>query len=185
LSDKKETKEPQKKPLAISKTKTPALAKQNQKSTTLAPITPADLWEGFNDVFERFRKDFQTLVLPSSQALEKALDAIPQTRTPVVDLQDRGKDFLLKAEMPGFKKEDIEIQAYDDSVEISGTAGWKYDKKTEKYVCKERACHSFYRAIQLPEDIKVEDIEADLKDGVLEIILTKKSPKQSKKITLK
>lgn len=66
-------------------------------------------------------------------ALEKALSAVPKTRVPLVDLQNRGKDYLLKAEMPGFKKQDIEIQAYDS--------------KNEKYICKESACETFYRMV--------------------------------------
>jgi HSP20 family protein len=68
-----------------------------------------------------------------------------ETRVPYVDLEDRGKDFLLTVEMPGFRKEDVDIQVADDSVEIKALAGWKYDDKTKKYICKERACESFYR----------------------------------------
>ncbi len=124
-------------------------------------------------------------MLPSTQAMEKMLETIPETRIAVVDLEDRGKDYLLKAEMPGFKKEDIEIQAYDDSVEISAITGWKYDKKKHNYICKERACESFYRMVQLPEEVKIDDVKADLKDGILEIVIAKKAPKQSKKIPLK
>jgi len=52
-------------------------------------------------------------------------------------------------------------------------------------VCKERACESFYRMVALPEQIKVDDVQADLKDGVLELVLAKKAPKQSKKVNLK
>jgi HSP20 family protein len=185
LSEKKETLKNEKKEIAVSKKKAPATVRPRKKPTALAPSTPFDLWLGFDEAFERFRKDFQNLLLPSSRALEKVLTALPETRVPVVDLQDRGKDYLLKAEMPGFKKEDIEIQAYEDAVEISGTAGWKYDKKKERYICKERACETFYRMVQLPEEIKVDDVVADLKDGVLEITMKKKAPKQSKKITLK
>jgi HSP20 family protein len=44
-------------------------------------------------------------------------------------LEDHGKDYLLKAEMPGFKKDDIEIEAQDDSIAITGKMGWKYDEK--------------------------------------------------------
>jgi len=186
LSEKNETFEKEKKTLAISKKKTPQPpAKPPKKSTTLPTITPADIWEGFNDVFERFRRDFQNQILPSTEALDKVLSTVPKTRAPLVDLQNRGKDYLLKAEMPGFKKQDIEIQVYEDAVEISGSVGWKYDSKNEKYVCKERACETFYRMVQLPEEIKVDDVTADLKDGVLEVTLQKKAPKQSKKIVLK
>jgi HSP20 family protein len=91
----------------------------------------------------------------------------------------------LKAEMPGFKKEDIEIEVQEDSVEITGRVGWKYDKKAKGYVCKERACESFNRIVQLPEEVNTDAVTADLADGVLEIVLPKKSPKKTRKLALK
>ena len=102
----------------------------------------------------------------------------------MVDLEDRGKDFLLKAEMPGFKKEDVEIEVQEDSLEITGKVGWKYDEKAKGYICRERACESFYRRIQLPEEININDVKANLADGILEIILPKKTPKKKRKLTL-
>jgi HSP20 family protein len=102
-----------------------------------------------------------------------------------VDLEDRQKDYLLKADIPGFKKEDIEIEVQDNAVAITGRVGWKYDKKEQAYICKERACESFYRMVDLPEEIKVDDVTANLSDGVLEITLPKKAPKQKRKVTVK
>jgi HSP20 family protein len=66
------------------------------------------------------------------------------------------------------------------SVEIKGSVSWKYDDKT-KYACRERACESFYRIVELPEEINTEKVEANLKDGVLEITLPKKTLKLKKK----
>jgi HSP20 family protein len=185
LSVKKEAPKAEKKEIEVLKKKTPAPVKPRKKATAIAPAQSKDIWQGFDDVFERFRSDFQNLLLPSTKALEKALSSMPTTRAPVVDLQDCGKEYILKAEMPGFKKEDVEVNVYDDAVEISGTAGWKYDKKGERYICKERACETFYRVIPIPEEIKVEDSNAELKDGVLEINLPKTTPKQSKKVSVK
>ncbi len=103
---------------------------------------------------------------------------MPETRVPVVDLEDREKDYRLKAEMPGFKKEDIEIEVQDNLVVIAGEVGWKYDKKEHEYICKERACKSFYRVVDLPEEIKADEVTANLSEGVLEVMLPKKVPKQ-------
>jgi HSP20 family protein len=63
------------------------------------------------------------------------MSLVPEMRIPAVDLEDREKDFILKVEMPGFKKEDIEIEVQDDSLTITGEVGWKYDKKTHVYLC--------------------------------------------------
>ena len=108
----------------------------------------------------------------------------PGIRVPLIDLEDRGKDFVLKAEMPGFKKEEIEIEVQEDAVEITGRVGWKYDKKAKGFVCKERACESFNRIVQLPEEVKTDAVTAHLTDGILEIVLPKKTPKKTRKIAL-
>ena len=107
---------------------------------------------------------------------------LPETRVPAVDLEDREKDFLLKAEMPGFKKDDIEIDVQDNAVVITGEVGWKYDKKERDYICKERACKTFYREVDLPEEINVDKVTANLTEGVLEITLPKKIPKPKRKV---
>ena len=177
-----EGEESKKTEVAVTAKKAPA-AKTRQKPTALAPVAPLDLWRAFDDVFGRFRSDFEDLLFPSY--LDTALTLLPETRVPAVDLEDREKDFILRAEMPGFKKEEIEIQVKDDSVEITGEAGWKYDKKEQAYICKERACQSFYRTVELPEEIKTDDVTANLSDGVLEITLPKKILKPKRKVTIK
>jgi HSP20 family protein len=166
--------------LAITKKKPSAISKAPKKPAVLAPPAPSDLYQAFDDTFERFRNDFEDLLFPSTWASTFSL--MPETRVPAMDLEDRGKDFLLKAEMPGFKKENIEIDVQDNSVVITGEAGWKYDRKEHEYLCKERACKTFYRTVDLPEEIKVDEVTANLTEGVLEITLPKKMPKQKRKV---
>ena len=64
-------------------------------------------------------------------------------------------------------------------------AGWKYDDETKRYICKERECESFYRIVELPEEIKTDEVEAELKDRTLEVALPKKAPKHKKKVNVK
>jgi len=104
---------------------------------------------------------------------------------PAIDLEDRGKDYLLTAEMPGFKKEDVDLQMTDDFIETKASVSWKYDEKSKGYICTERRCDSFYRMIELPEKIKPDEVQAGLKEGILEIVLPKKEPKEKKKVVLK
>lgn len=158
-------------------------SRKPRKATAIAPAAPRVLWNAFDDAFERFRSDFEDILFPSSW--DRALSMMPETRVPKVDLEDREKDYVLKAEMPGFKKEDIEIEVQDNSVAITGKVGWKYDKKAQAYICRERACESFYRMIALPEDINADEVTANLSEGLLEITLPKKAPKQKRKVSVK
>lgn len=177
----------EKKELAALEGKEVAPAAKRRRPTALMPYTRSDLRRDFDRIFANFRSDFEDLMWPSMRPLERALSRLPsiEVRAPYVDLEDRGKDYLLRAEMPGFKKEEVELNVAGDSVEISAVTGWKYDDKTKKYICKERACESFYRMVELPEEIKTEKVEANLKDGVLEITLPKKAPRVKKKVAVK
>jgi HSP20 family protein len=153
-----------------------------KKTTTLTPRASTNLWQEFDNTFARFRNDFEDLLFPS---IWSDVSIIPQVRVPVTDLQDNEKEYVVTAEMPGFKKEDIELEVQDNSISITGYAGWKYDEKGKLFVCKERACETFYREIELPEEIKLDDVKANLTDGVLEVILPKKAPKEKRKVSIK
>jgi len=169
--------------LAVPTKKVSVYRKPRKKTAAIAPAGQQDLWQAFDDTFTRFRSDFEHLLFPPYWT--EIFPFIPETRVPAVDLEDREKEYLLKAEMPGFKKEDIEIEVQDDSIAITGNAGWKYDEKGQLYICKERACKTFYRTVQLPEEIKKDDATASLSEGVLEIKLPKKTPKQKRKVAIK
>ncbi len=166
--------------LAIKKKK-PLNTQLSKKPAAITKAKPKDLGQAFDETFERFRSDFENLLSP----LSDVLPSMPETRVPAIDLEDREKEYLLKAEMPGFKKEDVEINVQEDGVEITGTSGWKYQEKEQAYICKERACKTFYRYVNLPEKIKVSEVNANLSSGVLEITLPKKAPKQKRKIQVK
>jgi len=169
--------------ITVTKKNPTSIDKPSKKGSTLTPASPSDVWQAFDDTFARFRSDFEDLLFPATWA--KTFSFVPEIRVPAVDLKDGEKEYTLKAEMPGFKKEDIEIEVQENSVAITGTAGWKYDEKGQLYICKERACKTFYRRIELPEQVKIHEVDANLTEGVLEITLPKKAPKQKRKITPK
>lgn len=185
-SEKKENTSHEKKGAAVKEKKELAPVSP-RRGTNLASRQSPDFMRDFDRVFERFRSDFEDLLWPSERVFRRAFSMLPGTemRALHVDLEDRGKDFLLKAEMPGFKKEDVEIEVQDDSVEIRAETGWKQEDEKKNYVVKERGSESFYRIIRLPEEVKADSVDANLKDGVLEIILPKKVPKQKRKIAVK
>jgi HSP20 family protein len=176
-------KETEKAEIAVTNKKPTIINNPSKKRSALAPASPSDVWQAFDDTFARFRSDFEDILFPAS--LAKTFSFVPEIRVPAVDLKDGEKEYTLNAEMPGFKKEDIEIEVQENSVAITGTAGWKYDDKGKLYICKERACKTFYRRIELPEQVKIHEVNANLTEGVLEITLPKKAPKQKRKITPK
>ena len=92
---------------------------------------------------------------------------------PAVDIYEDGDNLVLKAEMPGMKREDIEIKLVDNVVTISGERK-KEEKVEEKdYYRIERRSGSFFRSFRLPVDVKHEEIVAKFRNGMLELKLPK------------
>lgn len=106
-------------------------------------------------------------------------------RKPLVDIRDMGKNIVVRAELPGVEKKDISLEARDNFLSISSEA--KHAKKEEKkdYFYQERSFQRFFRRIPLPAEVVAGKSKAELKNGILEIILPKKTPsKDAKKIRL-
>lgn len=100
------------------------------------------------------------------------------------DLLDKEDHLLLRAEVPGLKKENIEISASENSVTIKGERKQISEEKGENYYRAERKLGTFSRTINLPVEIKPDVIDATLKDGILEIKMPKKEIKKSKKVQI-
>jgi HSP20 family protein len=162
----------------------PIIPKQKPPSM-LEPYRPSDLWMEFDRAFERFRRDFEDLLRPSEEERQLPMMRELETRMPAIDLEDRGDKYVMTVEVPGFKNDEIEINVWDSSVEVSGCRETKQDEETKGYVRKERSSESFYRRMALPEEIKVDDAEASLQNGILELTLPKKVPKKKKKLAIK
>jgi len=106
--------------------------------------------------------------------------------SPEMDIFEDGNDVVVKAEMPGMKKEDIEVNLTDDTVTVSGEK--KKEEKVEKkdYYRVERSYGSFSRSFRLPKEVQSDKAKATFKDGVLEIRVPKTAEaiSKEKKLTI-
>ncbi len=98
----------------------------------------------------------------------------PSAEEPASDVIDMGREFKVIIDLPGVVKEDIEISATPDSVEIAATKVESPTQKKAKYVSRERGCTSFKRVLALSEEIIPGKTEASFEDGILTIILEKR-----------
>jgi HSP20 family protein len=103
---------------------------------------------------------------------------------PAVDIYQEGDDIVLKAELPGLKKEDINIEIRGDVITLSGEK--KKEEKVEKkdYHRFERSYGSFSRSFKLPAEVQVQKATAKFRDGILEIRApkTEEAKQKSRKI---
>ncbi len=103
-----------------------------------------------------------------------------ETVSPSVDIYDRGNELVLKADLPGMKKEDLDIHLADNVLTISGETKKEEKVEKENYFRYERSHGSFFRRFELPYDIDSEHIKAHLEDGVLEIKLPRTAEAKGK-----
>jgi len=90
---------------------------------------------------------------------------------PQVETVRRGDRFVIRADLPGMKKDDIRIHVDDDAVSISGERRSRQQEERDGLFTSERSYGSFYRTVPLPEGVNADQCEAQFNDGVLEISL--------------
>ncbi len=127
------------------------------------------------DFFDRF---FEDLGLPRLFSEETML-------TPALDVSETEKELIVKAEVPGMDKKDININLSDGLLTIKGEKKQEKEEKNENYHSVERRYGKFSRTMRLPRDIEVDKVDATYKDGVLKITLPKSESAKSKKIEIK
>lgn len=98
------------------------------------------------------------------------------TLTMPVEITDKGEEYDIRAELPGVKKEDLDIDIEENYLKINAKKYEEKDEKDKNYKRSEFSYGEFSRVVQLPEEIDVEKTEAKLDSGVLKI----KAPKMSK-----
>ncbi|MDY6788022.1 MAG: Hsp20/alpha crystallin family protein, partial [candidate division WOR-3 bacterium] len=107
------------------------------------------------------------------------------TWAPLIDIEENKDEFVITAELPGMKKDDIDISIDNNTLVISGEKEAKEEKKEKTYHRIERSYGKFYRAVSVPRHIDPEKIKAGFEDGVLEVKLPKSEKAKSKKIEIK
>jgi HSP20 family protein len=92
-----------------------------------------------------------------------------------MDVKDQDTHYLIEAEMPGTKKEEIKLEYLDNHLVIRVEKQEEVNEETENYIHKERRSSSMQRSIYL-KDVNLKDIDAKLEDGILKIKIPKSEP---------
>ncbi|MDE3017973.1 MAG: Hsp20/alpha crystallin family protein [Nitrospirota bacterium] len=104
---------------------------------------------------------------------------------PLVDISEDEKEYLIKAELPEIKKEEVKVTVQDDVLTIAGERKYEKEEKGKKFHRIERAYGSFERSFTLPEDADAAKVVADFKDGILKIHLPKSEKAKPKSVEVK
>lgn len=133
-------------------------------------------WSLMGDPFENFFEGFFRPVRRGGET---------ESQTPAVDVVERAKEFVVTADLPGVKKEDIQITLQDSVLSISAESKKQSEEKQgERVIRRERRYGKFLRTMQLGQDIDESNVKASFNNGVLELTLPKKEEVQPKKVTV-
>jgi HSP20 family protein len=121
---------------------------------------------------ERLMKSFGSL------ATFEEMESFP------VDISETENEVIVRADLPGFSKDEVSVSATENTLEIEARHKEKKEYRGEKIYRVERRLGSFRRVISLPVEVEPEKAKARMKDGVLEVVLPKKEKKKGKEIRI-
>ncbi|MFW6126222.1 MAG: Hsp20/alpha crystallin family protein [Chloroflexota bacterium] len=101
---------------------------------------------------------------------------------PSVEMYEKDNNFVVRAELPGMKEEDVDVSVSDDLLTIRGEKKGESEVKDEDYYVCERSYGSFSRTIRLPSNADTGKVDANFEDGVLEVTVPKTAEAKAKKI---
>jgi HSP20 family protein len=104
---------------------------------------------------------------------------------PPIDIVDRGSEIVVRADLPGMEQKDIQIELQDGVLTIRGERKENREQEADNYRWSERWDGTFLRAITLPTGVDAAKIQAQFKNGVLEVKMPKKQESAPKKIEVK
>lgn len=152
-----------------------------EKSTELAKTdakpmiaTPFGFMRRFATDMERLFEEFEGFQFPSLFGRE----FFPFTRefehvgwVPELEVLQSNGEFIVRADLPGLKRDDVKVELTNDVLTISGERKEEKEEKLEGYYRTERRYGSFYRQVPLPEGAKIDTAKAEFNDGVLRVLI--------------
>ena len=104
--------------------------------------------------------------------------------SPAIDIYDSKDNVMVKADIPGMKKDEIDVSVHGDTLILKGEKKQEKETKEKDFVRTERFCGSFNRAIRLPSEVDAAKVNASYKNGVLELVLPKKEESKPKQLKI-
>lgn len=141
-------------------------------------------WEPFRDLLslqERMNRMFNEQYRGAGHASDDEW-ALGGSWAPAVDIYEQGNDIVLKAELPGVDPKDVDIRLENNVLTLRGQRKFENEVKRESYHRVERSYGSFSRSFTLPSVVDQGSIKAEVKDGILKVVLPKREEAKPKQI---
>jgi HSP20 family protein len=143
-----------------------------KKESKIAPFWSSS-WTDIDKSIENLRRDMEKAFSSFPTLHMSSFPNMPHTSCDVID---EGKQFRVKMDVPGVKKNEISLNVTDNSLEVSAEHKEESEEKKKNYLRKERSHVSYYRTLPLAENVISGKVKAKLADGILDITLPKSKP---------
>ncbi|MBP3926088.1 MAG: Hsp20/alpha crystallin family protein [Clostridium sp.] len=132
------------------------------------------------NLFDDFFRDFPAFDDKAERKAEKKLYGRHAQNLMKTDIKEMKDGYELEIDLPGFKKDEITVSLEDGNLTISAAKGLdqeEQEKKTGRYIRRERYAGACERSFYVGEDLNVDDIKAEFKHGILKLFVPKKEEK--------
>ncbi len=139
-------------------------------------------WQPFSElmnVYDRLNRLFDSDLFADFERERSLAHWSPQT-----DIYETNESYVIKMELPGFKKDELSVEFNDDTLTVKGERKQDNEVKKENYHRIERYYGTFQRSFTLPRGIDAKKIDANLKDGILTLEIPKAEEAKAKAIPI-
>jgi HSP20 family protein len=158
------------------------------KGQPMIAISPFGFVRRFAEDMDRMFEGFDDFRLPRMFGKEffpfrtemKDIEWVPQ-----IEIAQNNEQLTVRCDLPGMKKDDIQVELKDEVLTISGERNEEEKEEREGYYRSERSYGTFYRQVRLPAGVKTDTAEATFRDGVLEIKLLAQKEASGRKLEIK
>jgi HSP20 family protein len=112
-------------------------------------------------------------------------DSGAQRWVPAMDLMEAEDHFVLKADLPGLREDDVAIEIQDNTLTISGERKAEHEERQRGWYRVERSFGRFSRSLSLPEGVDADAVNAEFHDGVLEVRIPKPEERKPRRVAIK
>jgi HSP20 family protein len=136
-------------------------------------ISPFSVMKRFGEEMDRLFGDFG---LDRNWIPPALTGEASRAWAPEIEIFERDGELVVRADLPGLKKEDVKVELTDEGLTIEGERRSEHEENGEGYYRSERNYGNFYRRLPLPEGANADDATAKFHDGVLEVTMPARKP---------
>ena len=159
------------------------ITKRSENNNPQLPVTQSDPVASLRSMHDMIDRLFNDHFMTPFGRLSFSENM--STFSPKVDISETETAIKVRAEVPGMNPDDVSIEVTEDTLSIAGTIEKSNEEKDENYYRMERSSGRFSREFMLPSKIDADNVNAEAKNGVITITLTKQPSEQKRKVEIK